>query len=1481
LCPRRYSSSDCLCVPVSGCEFLISHLYTSPIMSSGIPLEALLRSMMMQGGDSRGNGGTGTPTMFTISTDGNPGINPLSVLNAIGGPGIMMGGITGASAASQRTGADSPAARDSQSASPGNVYSGGIPPMVWIQREQQRMPMQFSATGSANLDGTRLREEGNQAFKAGRYREAVRYYTQAIEVDPDSELNFSNRSFAYYKLKEYEKAAADAESAIRLNDSFFKGFYRLGMAQMALNDFQHAMENLRKAWAMAPESNKEPIRVSIAKCESKIARAPATPLLMSPDDWNSSPYTTAGGTPGPGSVGSRLQWSTSPFTPDAPLVISTAKIDFHELEGDVHKAAEWRDQTERYSAAHAAQGDIVECGERSAKIKLLMSVATSSELCTLAREAEERQAALRRAVRQQDSSGYCEAKRNRDATLQKLWDTADHVETAITQLKKIAKEEQEFFSKFGPAQRSSPTSTSTAVSPSVVPVAAPSLLPSPTAASAAEAAAAALQPAEPTGLAEVTAQAEEDKETTEHDKSGGAVQEAPKAVTAADGTLVSAAESSLAAEKVPASPIASQPTAGGANAGVELKNLLRRRDEIQEAVRKAQKCFAATDAAAQVLARAVRAEAEAMKQVLPLLDEAGRLNEQLEAHARQVAQTTTKELSDVRLQALDQVNTTVSRIKADKISFGKTLREGDRLLDEEAKLEQQRLLRERQRIQLQAEVEWFKVRDEPESKIQSLQIQVKGLQQQIVQVHEKQKAVQNRIMELVEREHPELAWKSMANGSRILRLVKGSGLWQNLSFSDFQIVSTLSSTVNSKVYHAVRRGEHVAVKEISIDDDAARRRFQREVNIVAGCNHPNIIRIKGVFFDGPFAYILLPYYHRGSLRALLGKQEPMSWVAVQDMFRQLASGVAYLHERGVVHADIKPSNIMIADDGRPVISDFGIAKDHGTLGVADVTLTTTVTNTTSGTGITGTMQYMAPEQLLRDPVSQKSKSTCMSDMWALGVTMLEVSMQNAFFHDPSLGKPALPLLLPGQQRIEVPAKLIGGDEKLAEAISSTLMANPADRATAYDLLAHPYFSSSLSSVHSNQKSSALAKSDERIDAVRSYIHAMRRVHPQKVLVSVSRNHMVESVRDIFQHIENDDLISPIMVVFQGESGIDEGALTTEMLNLFYDQMITVKKALVCAEDEESEGHDTGNEAGGSSPSSPAAATTASRNESGVTSALFSTVPYLPAPDSDGISTDFFLLLGKVLLKSIIENRPIPIQLSSAVLKFLCNSEPSFADLEEYDATIASSLKRLRLLSAADLEGAGLDFSHFTASFLQARTEDRYTTSTTLTPENVDTYIDLRVEFDLVERRRAALEAMKRGFFCEPSLEHHLKLLSASDLLLLLCGQMHIAAQIIVDALEFQGFDSSSNTPKYLKEVLMDMSQNNLRRFLQLCTATAAVPANGALKKIKVLKCADAQRLPVGHGCVNQLDLPDYNDKQKIKDKLEVALAHASDGFHIV
>ncbi|CCW68912.1 unnamed protein product [Phytomonas sp. Hart1] len=790
------------------------------------------------------------------------------------------------------------------------------------------------------------------------------------------------------------------------------------------------------------------------------------------------------------------------------------------------------------------------------------------------------------------------------------------------------------------------------------------------------------------------------------------------------------------------------------------------------------------------------------------------------------------------------------RVKHDEAGFNATLEEGNQLLEEEAQLEKERLMFERQRIQLQAEVEWLKVQDEPENRVLVLQEHIKAVAQRVSAINTRQNEVQKRILELIQTDHPEFVWKSIASSSRILRLIKGSGLWLNVSFSDFQILSTLSLTVNSKVYHALRRGDNFALKEIPIDDEKVRRRFQREVDIIASCMHPNIVRVKGVFFDGPFAYLLLPYYHRGSLQTLLGAKEPIQWGDIQSIFRQLATGLAYLHERSICHGDIKPSNILMAEAGYPIISDFGIARDNGRLG-EDLDLAIPNGPATAQGGV-GTTQYMAPEQLL----GERKGATTKSDIWALGITFYEVVAFNTFFNDASMGEPDFPLIPSNSGIIDVPAWRVGGDERLADLIMRALTVDFNRRATAYELLAHPYFSSPMSA--NNNSSATLAKSDERIHAVRSYIHAVRATHTQKVLVSVSRNQMLESLANIMERLDEEDMMAPIMVVFQGESGIDEGALTTEMLTLYYEQLVRREKALVCSLNDEEVAFSREGDLG-----------------------IVTGVTYLPAEDDKNILTSVFELLGKVLLKSIVENRPLPLQLNLSVLKYFCGTPVSMVDLEEYDRVLAESLKRLRLLSSEDLETMELKFSIFTPTFLANHLDGMYIQETTVTTDNVRDYVDLRIEFDLIERRKRALMVMKKGFYSFQSIEPHLKLLSPSDLLLLLCGVQHVSAQAIVDALEFHNFDASSKTPIYLKEYLLETSQNNLRRFLQFCTSSAAMPANNTLRKIKVVKASDTQRLPVVHGCVHQLDLTDYNDKELLKEKLEIALAHVGDGFHIV
>ncbi len=135
-------------------------------------------------------------------------------------------------------------------------------------------------------------------------------------------------------------------------------------------------------------------------------------------------------------------------------------------------------------------------------------------------------------------------------------------------------------------------------------------------------------------------------------------------------------------------------------------------------------------------------------------------------------------------------------------------------------------------------------------------------------------------------------------------------------------------------------------------------RFTREIATLATLQHPQIVPIYSAGQAGDVLYYVMPYLAGESLAARLSREGPLSATEVMRLLTPLARALAFAHREGVVHRDIKPDNILLAQ-GEPVLADFGIAKvlrdgaAHGTL-------------TSAGMSI-GTVTYMAPEQVLADP----------------------------------------------------------------------------------------------------------------------------------------------------------------------------------------------------------------------------------------------------------------------------------------------------------------------------------------------------------------------------------------------------------------------------------------------------------------------------------------------------------------------------------
>jgi hypothetical protein len=198
------------------------------------------------------------------------------------------------------------------------------------------------------------------------------------------------------------------------------------------------------------------------------------------------------------------------------------------------------------------------------------------------------------------------------------------------------------------------------------------------------------------------------------------------------------------------------------------------------------------------------------------------------------------------------------------------------------------------------------------------------------------------------------------------------------------------------VYLARQERPHrqVAVKVLHprfMADPAAWRvflaRFQREADATAALEHKNIIPIHEFGEQDGIVYLVMPYLPDGSLADLLAREGPQRLDHAIGYLTQAAAALDYAHAHGILHRDVKPSNLLLHHDGRLVLADFGLARplrptaDPGVSTAATMGLTTEApdaTLTQNGVAM-GTPQYMAPEQILGEPLSAAT------DIYALGI----------------------------------------------------------------------------------------------------------------------------------------------------------------------------------------------------------------------------------------------------------------------------------------------------------------------------------------------------------------------------------------------------------------------------------------------------------------------------------------------------------------
>jgi len=192
------------------------------------------------------------------------------------------------------------------------------------------------------------------------------------------------------------------------------------------------------------------------------------------------------------------------------------------------------------------------------------------------------------------------------------------------------------------------------------------------------------------------------------------------------------------------------------------------------------------------------------------------------------------------------------------------------------------------------------------------------------------------------------------------------------------------------VYRALdeRLGKVVALKVLSetkaLGTDS-RKRLRHEARAAAILNHPSIV---GVYdydeFEGT-PFVIYEYVEGETLDRIIQRGE-LTEERIVDIAHQVASGLAYAHERGILHRDIKPQNLILTAEGQVKILDFGLAKRYGLdYGSGDgATETGSTVETAAGT-VVGTAQYMSPEQLGGEKLDGRT------DIFSLGVVLYEMA----------------------------------------------------------------------------------------------------------------------------------------------------------------------------------------------------------------------------------------------------------------------------------------------------------------------------------------------------------------------------------------------------------------------------------------------------------------------------------------------------------
>lgn len=275
----------------------------------------------------------------------------------------------------------------------------------------------------------------------------------------------------------------------------------------------------------------------------------------------------------------------------------------------------------------------------------------------------------------------------------------------------------------------------------------------------------------------------------------------------------------------------------------------------------------------------------------------------------------------------------------------------------------------------------------------------------------------------------------IADGDKSILWIKGEKIGNGAFGTVFRAIDTETAD-----YFAVKC---IPLKPYKDHSCKLIKLIQKEVNILKTLNHPNIIKYYQTDLDihNNEISIIIEYASNGNLQTFASEFKPLSHKVLQRFTREILMALSYMHGKGIIHRDLKCSNILIAEDSSIKLSDFGLSK--------------LIESDAKVLEIAGSLYWMAPEMFTNSGYSFAA------DIWSLGCTVVEMMTGNPPWANTCKSvKDIIKAISSPNNFPDIPSC----STELKDFLLKCFTRKPEDRPSAEDLLRHPFLTDSFSAV---------------------------------------------------------------------------------------------------------------------------------------------------------------------------------------------------------------------------------------------------------------------------------------------------------------------------------------------------------------------------------------------------------------------------------